>query len=211
MAKREIYSSKESAGEVLAEEILKLKLEKPYILAILRGGVQVAKGIAEKLHIPVNPLIVKKLPSPGNPEYGFGSVTEDGTKVLNEEAVRYMGLNSETIEKIAEKVVLEIKHRKELYGGLDDEKIHESDVIIVDDGIATGYSLIAGINTVKKRKPRSLTVVVPVSAQDAYFKVREMTDNIICPLVSKDYFFAVASYYEEWKDLSEEELKAILK
>ncbi len=210
MVKIELYDSREAAGEILADELKKLNLSKPYILAILRGGVQVAEGIADKFHLPINPLAVKKLPAPGNPEYGFGAVTEDGTKVLNEKAVSYMGIKDEEIEKIAAAVVSEIQHRKEIFGGLDDEKIHESDVIITDDGIATGYSLIAGINTVKKRNPKSLTVAVPVSSQDAYIKIKKLADRIVCPLVSSEYYFAVASYYKEWFDLSEERIKSVL-
>ncbi len=210
MAQFKKYESKESAGILLANNIEEINLEKPYIMAILRGGIQVAKGIADKLKVPINPLIVKKLPSPGNPEYGFGAITEDGTKVLNEKAVNYLGLTNEIIETTAAEIVAEIHRRKELYGSLDNEKIKESNVIIVDDGIATGYSLIAGINTIKKRTPKSITVAVPVSSQDAYLKIKTMVDKIICPIVSNDYFFAVASYYKIWQDLSEEEIKAIL-
>jgi len=210
MKQIKIYDSRETAGEILADNLEGLKLETPYILAILRGGIQVAEGIADKFKVPINPLAVKKLPSPGNPEYGFGAITEDGTKVLNEEAVGQLGLNDEIIEKISEKVVSEIQYRKEIYGGLDDEKIAKSDVIIVDDGIATGYSLIAGIKTVKKRNPKSLTIAVPVSTRNAYLKIKKLADYVICPLVSDDYFFAVAAYYKIWRNLSEDEIKTVL-
>ena len=83
MAQIEKYESKEAAGEILADEIAGLNLENPYILAVLRGGIQVAQGIADKFKIPINPLVVKKLPAPGNPEYGFGAITEDGTKLIS--------------------------------------------------------------------------------------------------------------------------------
>ncbi len=210
MDRMKIYESRETAGAILADKLMELKLEKPYVMAILRGGVQVARGIADSLKVPINPLVIKKLPSPTNPEFGFGAVTEDGTKVLNEKAVEYLGLDNEIIEKTAAKVASEIRHRKEVFGGLDDDAIQSSDVIIVDDGIATGYSLIAGINTVKKRNPGSLTVAVPVSAADSYHKVKKLADNIVCPVISDEYFFAVASYYKKWFDLSEDQIKAIL-
>lgn len=204
------FKSRETAGQILATDIEKLNLENPYLLGIPRGGIQVAEPIAERLNIPINPLVVKKLPAPNNPEFGFGAVTEDGTKVLNEEAVNYLHLNNNLIESIAEKVVTEICHRKEVYGGLDDEAIARSDVIIVDDGVATGYSLIAGIKTVKNRNPKSLTVAVPVSSSNAYEKVKSMADNIVCPIISDEYYFAVANYYEEWFDLTEQQIKDIL-
>lgn len=205
-----IYDSRETAGKELAEIIQKLNLKTPYILAILRGGAQVACPIADKLQIPVNPLVVKKLPAPQNSEYGFGAVTEDGTKVLNTKAVSSLKLNEEDIQKIASGIVKEIQRRQKVFGGLEDKKIYEADVIITDDGIATGYSFIAGIETVKKRKPRSITAAVPVSSQGAFLKIKKLVDNIICPVVSDDYFFAVASYYREWYDLSEERIKNIL-
>lgn len=204
------YHSREAAGEILAEKIAELKLASPHVLAIPRGGIQVAEAVCDRLKVPINVLVVKKLPAPGNPEYGFGAVTEDGTRVLNERAVKSLFLTEDIIDAVAEKVSKEIRHRKEVFGGLDDEKIHNSNVILVDDGIATGYSLIAGIETLKKRVPKSLVVAVPVSSYDAYYKVREMVDDIICPIVSDEMFFAVASYYKEWYDLSEGEIIVIL-
>lgn len=204
------YQSRESAGKILAEKILTLSLKSAYLLAIPRGGIQVAEGIADVLNIPIDALVVKKLPAPGNPEYGFGAVTEDGTAVLNDEAVSGLHLNENVIGYITQQVVQEIQHRKEIYGELDDGKISKSDVIIVDDGIATGYSLIAGINTVKKRKPKSITVAVPVSSYSAFSNIKGIVDNFICPIVSDEYFFAVGNYYEEWYDLSEEQIKEIL-
>ncbi len=210
MQKFNRYDSREAAGEILASEIEKLNPTAVCLLAIPRGGIQVAEAIADRLEVPITPLVVKKLPAPGSPEYGFGSVTGDGTRVLNEKAVNLLNISDETIEKIAGGVVLEIQHRKELYGGIDDEKISRSNVIIVDDGIATGYSLIAGINTVKKRTPKSVTVAVPVSSYSAYFNIKGMVDNIICPIVSDEDFFAVASYYKEWYDLSEQEIINLL-
>lgn len=204
------YESREAAGDILAEKVAELGLETPYLLAIPRGGIQVSESIADKLKIPINPLIVKKLPAPSNPEYGFGAVTEDGTRILNEEAVTQLKLKKTEIEKIAQKVIDEIKHRKEAFGSYNQEIAHASNVIIVDDGIATGYSLIAGIKAVKKSEPISLTVAVPVSSYSAYFTIEQMVDKIICPIVSDEYLFAVANYYEEWHDLSEHEIKNIL-
>jgi len=204
------FVSREAAGEVLAQEIEKLNLNRPYLLAIPRGGIQVAEAIADRLKIPINALVVKKLPAPLNPEYGFGAVTEDGTKMLNEEALRYLNLSDKSIDSIAQKVVLQIQHRKEAFGGLEDEKIHSSDVIIVDDGIATGYSLIAGIKTVEKRNPNSIIVAVPVSSENAYRTIKDMADTVICPVVSSDYFFAVASFYKVWYDLPEDEIVNII-
>ena len=208
------YLSREQAGEVLAslldELIKKSNLQKPYLLAIPRGGVQVAFPVAKKLNIPIHPFIVKKLPIPGNPETAFGAIAPDGTVVLDEETVKYLGLNDEIINKIAEKVREEINHRIKIYGCFKTEEIRSRDIIVVDDGIATGYSLIAALKSIKSMSPSSITLAVPVSAYDAYQKILPLVDNFVCPKIEKTPYFAVGFYYREWYDLSEEEIKNLL-
>ncbi|OGI17242.1 MAG: hypothetical protein A2287_09360 [Candidatus Melainabacteria bacterium RIFOXYA12_FULL_32_12] len=206
-----IYESREKAGEVLAEEISKLNLQKPYLLAIPRGGIQVAEAIADKLKIHIDPIIVKKLPVPGNPEAGFGAITADGKRVIDEETVSYLGLSEDQINRIANNVMQEIHHRIEVYGDINQKKVESSDVIIVDDGVATGYSLIAAIKSIKDMRPNSVTAAIPVSSGSAYEKFSRLTDHVICPLIERTYFFAVGNYYREWYDLTEEEIKSILK
>ncbi|EKE03339.1 MAG: hypothetical protein ACD_20C00214G0009 [uncultured bacterium] len=205
------YQSREQAGRVLAEEISKLNLKKPYLLAIPRGGIQVAEAIADKLQIPINPIIVKKLPIPNNPEAGFGAVTIDGQKVLDKKTVSYLGLTEDEINSIANKVIQEMHHRIEVYGSINQKEVESSDAIIVDDGVATGYSLIAALTSVKNMNPNSITAAVPVSSGNAYEKFSKLANYVVCPLVENTYFFAVGGYYREWYDLSEEQIKSILK
>jgi len=211
MDKIRFYNSREEAGDILAEKIVALNLKKPCLLAIPRGGIQVAEGVSDKLKTPIYPIIVKKLPIPGNPEAGFGAIAEDGIKVLDEETVSYLGLNDETVEKISQSVIREIMHRSSIYGNADKEIVKSSDAIIVDDGVATGYSLIAAIKSVKGMNPASITAAVPVASKDAYDRILPLVDNFICPLVEETYFFAVANYYKEWFDLEEDEIVKILK
>ena len=204
------YKSREQAGEVLAEQLVKLNLKKPYLLAIPRGGIQVAEAIADQFKIPINTLVVKKLPIPDNPEAGFGAIAGDGSRVLSEETVSYLRLPQEEIDFIANKVIQEIKHRIEAYGKINPEEVKGSDAIIVDDGVATGYSMIAALKSVRSMNPASITAAVPVSSQQAFLKLSKYADNVICPMVKGTYFFAVANYYLEWFDLSEEQIKSIL-
>lgn len=204
------FYSREEAGNVLAEKILGLNLNNPCLLAIPRGGIQVAEGISDKLRIPIYPLIVKKMPIPGNPEAGFGAIAEDGVKVLDDKTVNYLGISDEMIEKISQHVIREINHRSDKYGHMDRNIVKSSDAIIADDGVATGYSLIAAIKSVKGMNPKSITAAVPVASKDAYDKIRPLVDNFVCPLVEDTYFFAVANYYKEWFDLEEDEIKRIL-
>jgi len=210
MKKYDRYTSREEAGKILAEEIAKLNLETPYLLAIPRGGIQVAEGISKKLKIPINPIITKKLPIPGSPETGFGAITEDGTKVYNENYLAYLDLTEEELDAIYAKVIKEIKHRISIYGTYDKNIINKSDVIVVDDGAATGYSIIAALKSVKVNNPKTLIAAIPVSSFEAYNKIKELTDHTICPLVVQGAFFAVGNYYDEWYDLSEEQILNIL-
>ncbi|MDD3012524.1 MAG: phosphoribosyltransferase family protein [Candidatus Gastranaerophilales bacterium] len=211
MDKTGFYYSREEAGSILAEKIMELDLKKPCLLAIPRGGIQVAKGVADKLEIPIYPVIVKKLPIPGNPEAGFGAITEDGIKVLDEKTIAYLDIDEESIERISQNVVREVIHRSSVYGSADRELVKSSDAIIVDDGVATGYSLIAAIKSVKGMNPSSITAAVPVASKEAYKKIQSLVDNFICPLVDETYFFAVANYYKQWFDLEENKIIEILK
>lgn len=205
------YKSREEAGKVLATELSKLKLRNPYLIAIPRGGIQTAEAIADKLKIPINPIIVKKLPVPGSPETGFGAITADGSRVMNEEITSYLGLSQAEIDFISNNVIQEIHHRVEVYGNIKPEDVKGSDAIVVDDGIATGYSIIAALNSVRDMNPGSLTAAVPVSSESAFGKVSLYADRVICPIIDRTYFFAVGNYYQEWYDLSEDQIKSILK
>lgn len=211
MSKIGFYESRESAGKLLSEAITKLNLKNPVILAIPRGGVQVAEAVAKKFDKPIYPLIVKKLPVPGNPEVGFGAVTQNGKIILYEELVKNLKLNEEEIKKISERIMKEMAHRSSVYGVLQDNQVKSADAIILDDGAATGYSLIAGIYSVKSMNPASITVALPVASKEAAIKIEPLVDNFICPLIDDTYYFAVASYYKEWFDLDENDIVNILK
>ena len=195
---------------MLIKLIQKLNLQNLLLLAIPRGGIQVAEPIAHKLKIPIYPFIVKKLPIPDSPETAFGAIAPDGTMVLDEKTIRYLGLTENIINATAERVKGEITHRIKIYGGFNVEEIRGKDVIVVDDGVATGYSLIAALKSIKKMLPKSLTVCVPVSSYNAFQKIIPLVDNIVCPIVDEYSFFAVGYYYEEFNDLPEDEIKAIL-
>jgi len=114
------------------------------------------------------------------------------------------------INRIAARIMEEVKHRTQIYGAIELKKIRDSDAIVVDDGVATGYSLFTALKYIRNMKPKSLTAAVPVSTKEAHERLKLYADNVICPLVDESYFFAVANYYKEWYDLTEEEIKRIL-
>ena len=205
------YVSRDEAGKIIGNLVINQNLANPYILAIPRGGIQVAKGIADELKLPINIIVSKKLPIPGSPETGFGAITSDGTTVLDEETVINLKLTKQEIDEISNNIVNEIKHRDQIYGGFDHERIKFSDVIIVDDGIATGLSLMAAINSIKNYNPGSINVAVPVSSSVSAEKIKKMTDRFICPIIEEVYYFAVGNYYDDFSNLSENEIVKIIK
>lgn len=204
------YKSREDAGRVLAKEIGKLNLSNPYLLAIPRGGIQVAEGIADKFKIPVNVIVTKKLPTPDSPETGFGAITEDGHKVINQTYFDYLKLSDSKFNEICQEVIQEIKKRVQDYGSYDKENIDKYDVIVVDDGAATGYSLLAALINIKSYNPKSLTAAIPVSSESAFQEIKKYADNVVCPIVDTSGFFAVGYFYQEFFNLPKQEIQMIL-
>ncbi len=204
------FDTKESAGKILADELEKIKVNKPFLLAIPRGGIQVAEAIAERFKVPINTIIAKKLPLPLYPEVAFGAMTEDEINIINEQMVKDYGITEEVLNEIYTRVNTEIKHRIESYGRFDKKQVKDTDAVIIDDGVATGSSLIAAIQRVKSMQPSRLIIAVPVSTQNAYEKIKPMVDVFISYIVDATLYFAVSRYYREWKDLSEKEIIEVL-
>lgn len=204
------FESREIAGKQLADQLEKINLENPYLLAIPRGGIQVAEAVADRFKIPIDVIMAKKLPLPFNPEVAMGAMTEDEIEYINQDLIDMAGVTQKELEYAYNRVNNEIKHRIELYGRFDEKKVENSSTIIVDDGVATGSSLIASIKKVKKLNPKELIVAVPVSTKVAYNNISPMVDKFISIIVDDRPFFAVSKFYEEWEDLSEDEIINIL-
>ncbi len=204
------FESKEKAGEILADELEKIKVKKPFLLAIPRGGVQVAEAVAERFEVPINTIIAKKLPLPLYPEVAFGAMTEDEINILNKQMMKDYGISEKELKEIYNRVNEEIKHRIEAYGRFEKEDVKGAQAVIIDDGVATGSSLIAAIKRVESMQPSKLIVAVPVCTQNAYEKIKPMADVFISHIVDANPYFAVSRYYKEWKDLSEKEIIDVL-
>lgn len=181
------------------------------VLAIPRGGVPVGYEISHRLGVPMDLIIPRKLPIPSDPEAGFGAVAPDGTVVLNEDMVQYLGLSKEEIDEIARSVLKEVRRRVREYRGerpLPDLK--NKTVIVVDDGLATGYTMIAAVRAIKKQSPRRVIVAVPCSPASSVERLKREGVEVVCLFIQPYGPFAVASYYERFPDLSDEEVKGLL-
>jgi predicted phosphoribosyltransferase len=157
-------------------------------------------------------VIPRKLPIPSNSETGFGAITADGSKVLNDDLISYIGLTNNEINEIAGDVLEEVKRREKRYrGDKPFPDLTDRIAIIVDDGLATGYTALAAIDYVRKRQPKKVIMAIPVASKDAEMLVKSRVDEYICPLTSNRPWFAVASFYRRFSDLTDEEVLNCLK
>lgn len=201
-----IFKDREEAGKILAEKLAEYK-EDAIVLAIPRGGVPVAYRISKKINAPLDVVVVRKIPIPSDPEAGFGAVTADGTIVLNEPLVSYLRLEPREIEFLARKVMMEVSRRIKKYRKEKPfPEITGKNVIVVDDGLASGFTMLAALKYLKKFNPRKIIIAVPTASARAIEVVEPEADEIV-NLISDDRpFFAVASFYESFPDLTDEEV-----
>lgn len=207
----ELFRSRTDAGRRLSERLLDYEGQDAVVLAIPRGGVPVGAEVAKRLNARLDVIIPRKIPIPWNPEAGLGAITADGTLVLNQRMVESLGLSSDEVRQIADEVREEIERRTREYR---DERpapdLEGKTVIIVDDGLASGYTMLAAIESVRKHKPARVIVAVPVASSGSARLVSPRVDEMVALITSERLPFAVAEFYCEWRDLTDEEVvKAI--
>lgn len=207
-----VFRDREHGGKLLAEKLKKYSGKNTLVLAIPSGGVPIGKIIAKKLDAEFDLAITRKIQLPDNPEAGFGAVSFDGEIAIDLELARELGLTDEVINFQIEKAKKEVKHRIKVFGGKESfPSLKGKTVIIVDDGLATGYTMLAAIKSVKKLKPKKLIVAVPTASIGAVNLIEKEVDELYCLNVRGGFVFAVADAYKEWHDLSEEEVLSYLK
>ena len=175
------------------------------VFAIPRGGVPVGYSLSKTLRIPFDIIVVRKLPLPWNPEAGFGAITLDRRIVINPKFEGY--LDRETIEQIASEVHQEVIRRNQVYrGGKDYRDLTGKVAVVVDDGLASGYTAIAAYNFLKQLKPDAVLAVSPVCPKNTRESLLNYFDDVYCLVESTELPFAVASFYEDFHDLTDEEV-----
>ncbi len=177
------------------------------VLAIPNGGVPVALEVASALKADLDLVISRKIPIPLTPEGGFGAIADDGTVILNEDAVKRIGLSRQQIDYEASKVRAEIKQRILLYKG---ERplviVSGKTVIIIDDGLASGITMMAAVESVRRRRPRELVVAVPCASALAVKQLERVADKVVTCTTGYVPRFAVADFYRYWYDLSDDDV-----
>jgi len=201
------FKNRHDAGKQLAKELNKFKNKKDVIvLGIPRGGVEVAFNVAKLLKVPLSIIVTKKIPYPFEAEFAIGAVSP-GNYIVNEEYANKAGEGY--IKKTVREMNREIKRRYKKYTKGKLPELENKIVIIVDDGLATGFTMLAAIKYARSKNPKKLIVAVPVSAQDSYEKVKAIADEVIC-LHTPIFFGAVGSFYQAFAQLEDEEVKFYL-
>lgn len=200
------FADRRDAGRQLAEQLASLAGSQVVVVALPRGGVPVADEIAAALDAPLEILAVRKLGAPHNPEYGIGAVAEDGTSVIDAEAVAVLGIRNGEIEAITARERAELARRVAAYRGdrppLD---LEGRTVVVVDDGVATGLTDTVALRAVRHQGPRRVVLAVPVCPPDALGRLRAEADDVVCLQVPQR-MYGVGQFYGDFSQVSDEEV-----
>jgi putative phosphoribosyl transferase len=205
------FRDRSAAGRRLGEKLAEKKSGNEVVFAVPRGGIPVAIEVAGKLDAPLDVIISRKITIPSNPEAGYGAVTEDGAIVLNEPLVRQLGLSPQQIEEQAERVRSEITRRADfLRNKIEPSQVEGKNAILVDDGLASGFTMLAAVKSLQKRRAARTVVAVPVASSRAYDLVKPLVDDLVCLVIAHALPFAVASFYYRWYDLADDDVDRYL-
>lgn len=204
-----VYRDRTEAGEVLAGRLTSLAGQPDVIvLALVRGGVPIGEAIARRLGVPLDVLVVRKLGVPFAPELAFGAMGPNGVKVLNERVADR--LDPEDVDRVVQQESVELERRERRYrGGRPPLDLTGRTAVIVDDGLATGATARAAVAVAKRMGARRVVVAAPVCSPDAYEALAQEADEVICPDRPAD-FAAVGQYYEDFHEVSDDEVAAAL-
>jgi predicted phosphoribosyltransferase len=206
-----MFHDREDAAHKLAAAMRELTLPNPLILAIPRGGVVTGAILARELGGELDVVLSRKLRAPGQPELAMGAVSEDGQVHLNRGVVEALDIAEEYLQQEKKHQLAEIARRKQLYRSVRPEaKIPGRLVIVTDDGIATGSTMMAAVQTVRAQRPSKLMVAVPVAPCDRLAAFEELCDRVVC-LHSPAEFWAVGQFYEEFPTVEDEDVVKLLK
>lgn len=206
-----LFADRYEAGQVLSGLVGQLDLQHPLVFAIPAGGLPVAVPLAEALNCQLDVAVVSKITLPWNTEAGYGAVAFDGSYLLNEAMIRAVGLDESDVTRGLEETRAKVIRRvAALRKGRPMPDMHAHEVIVVDDGLASGFTMRAAVAALRRAGARELIVAVPTGHENSVRSLAEKVDIICCPNIRGGRSFAVASVYQHWSDVSEAEAEQIL-
>ncbi len=205
------FRDRVEAGQLLAAELASHKLPTNVIvLALPRGGVPVGLEVAKVLHAPLDVVVVRKLGVPWQPELAMGAIAGRSAQVLDHDLIAELRISQEDIDAALKKERAEVERREKLYRsgrpGLD---LHSRTVLLVDDGLATGSTMLVAVRYVRTFKPAKTMIAVPVGSAEACERLKKEVDDFVC-LASPEYFMAVGEWFEDFRQVSDAEVQQLL-
>ena len=205
------FSNRTEAGQCLAENLSSYtNREDVIVLALPRGGVPVAAEVAKKLNAPLDVFVVRKLGLPGHPELAMGAIASGGVRVFNGEVVNSLRIPDEVIDAVSAEELIELQRREKSYrDDLPPPEVEGKTVILIDDGIATGSTMLAAISALRQLNARRIVVGAPVVAAPTYYEIRRAADDVTAVMVPEN-FYAVGQWYEDFSQTTDEEVRELL-
>jgi predicted phosphoribosyltransferase len=206
-----VFKDRSEAGRILAGKLEGYKGIDAVLFAIPSGGVPVAAVAGNSLNIPLDLLLVRKIQIPWNTEAGFGALDPDGNVIFNEELLKGLRLTREEVESQIEKTREVLSERERLFrGGREFPFIKGRTVIIVDDGLASGHTMISALRFVRKRDPGRVIIAVPTGPLRTITAIAPEVDAVVCLNIRSGISFAVADAYRNWYDVTDEEVISLI-
>jgi predicted phosphoribosyltransferase len=206
-----VFRDRSHAGKFLAGMLDSYGDTDAIVLAIPAGGVPVAAVIAEHLHLLLDVLVVSKITLPWDTEAGYGAVAFDGSVRLNEKLLPRLGLSEGEIQQGIEKTFRKVSYRvKGLRGERAFPDLSKQTVILVDDGLASGFTLLVGVEALRKARASQIVVAVPTGHWDSVQIMAPQVKAVYCANIRKGWSFAVADAYQRWSEVSDEEVLGII-
>ena len=204
------FTDRREAGRRLGAEVAGLGLDRPVVLGLPRGGVPVAYEVARALSAPLDVLVVRKLGCPWQPELGLGAIGEDGVRLLNTGLIRQTQVGAHELETVARREGRELDRRVARYRqGRPAVGLAGRTVLVVDDGLATGFTARAGIEVVRRRGAQLVVLAVPVAPADTLAELAEVADEVVC-LETPRWFSSIGAFYTDFSQTTDAEVTELL-
>jgi putative phosphoribosyl transferase len=206
-----IFANRSQAGRILAGRLEKYAgRDDVVVLGIPRGGIPVAFEVAQALHAPLDIFLLRKLGVPGHEEFAFGAIASGGVRVLDRRILRALLISAADVDAVTARVRQELKRRELTYrGDRPPLSVTGKTVILVDDGIATGASLLAGIHALRELRPARIVIAVPVASLQALDRLAYEVDEVVCEAMPEE-FAAVGQFYHDFSQTGDDQVIDLL-